>query len=139
MRTIIDIELAKRAAKRLGRLPGFWEITHSERLNLTAIVLGFEHWRSFATNVERGVFDPLDEQLGASELLARQNSQAIRLTAAMPQLRDAIAVIGGWQPSSGSPSTKLPSLDEIKPVVQTKQAFFLRRECIGPTSFSSGK
>jgi hypothetical protein len=102
MRTIIDLELAKRAAKRLGRLPSFWETPHSER----------------------GVYDPLDEGLDASALLARQNSQAARLKTALPRLHDAMAVISSWQPSSGNPATKLPSLDEIKPVLQAKRAFF---------------
>lgn len=68
MRKTIDLVFAKRAAKRLGRLPAFWEPPHAELLAITSVVLGFEHWRSFVAHAAKHPADPLDEALDACAL-----------------------------------------------------------------------
>ena len=124
MRTIVELDLAKRAAKRLGRIPSFWETPHAERLRITAIVLGFEHWRSFQANATNSAPGPLDEQLDAAGLTARRSAQAERLKRAVPRLRDPLATIEAWQPTARTPTANLCALDDIKTVVQGKNTFF---------------
>lgn len=126
MRTNIDVELAKRAAKRLGRLPLFWETPHTERLAITAVVLGFEHWRSFAAYAAKHPADPLDETLDAGALVARRHAQAARLRAAVAQLDEAraLSLITSWQPTSGHPNAALNALDDIKSVLRARDGFF---------------
>ncbi|MBN3761157.1 hypothetical protein [Burkholderia sp. Ac-20365] len=126
MRTTIEISLARRAAKRLGRVPGFWDIPHNQCLEITAVVLGFEHWRSLSANAAKGPVSPLDEDLDNSALEARRTAQAVRLSAAVPILKEqqALSVIASWQPSAGRPDAVLNELDDIKPVLKARDAFF---------------
>lgn len=125
MRTKIEVDLAKRAASRLGRLPAFWETPHHHCLDLTAVVLGFDGWRGFQASAESHAPVPLDEALDAAQLEARREAQAIRLGAAMPELtrQSARSLIAQWQPTAAHPTTKLNSSDDIKSVVRAKNAF----------------
>lgn len=126
MRTKIEVDLAKRAANRLGKLPAFWETPHHVCLELTAVVLGFDGWRGFQTSADSQAPAQLDEALDAAQLAARREVQAIRLGAAMPELtpQTARSLIAQWRPTAGRPTTKLNSSDDIKSVVKAKKAFF---------------
>jgi len=116
----------KRAAKRLGRFPSFWDTKHSTLLELTSCVLGYTSFHELQVECGKGAADPADEDLLAAELVVRRAYQAQRLAESVPRFRgDVASLIEAWAPSSRNPSTTgLSEQEDIRDVRRARDRFF---------------